>query len=101
MSLGRSQLRLPGITLAKLPIRSAAQREKCDNEAEKSGEHENQCDPAVGAGAEPAADQVEPAPVVMNGMKTSWVIGPIRNAVSGEAACSMLWANRKTRPWRS
>ena len=27
-----------------------------------------------------------PAPSVMNGMKISWVIGPIRNAVSGDAA---------------
>ena len=42
-----------------------------------------------------------PAPVVMNGMKTNWAIGPIRNAVSGDAACSTLCAKPNTRPWRS
>jgi hypothetical protein len=42
-----------------------------------------------------------PAPSVMNGMKTSWVTGPIRKAVSGDADCSTLCAKPKTRPWRS
>ena len=42
-----------------------------------------------------------PAPVVMNGMNTNWAIGLIRNAVSGEAACSTLCAKPNTRPWRS
>ncbi len=41
-----------------------------------------------------------PQPSVMKGMKTNWASGAIRNAVSGEAACSTLWANPKTRPWR-
>jgi hypothetical protein len=42
-----------------------------------------------------------PAPSVMNGMNTNWVIGAIRNAVAGEAACSTLCAKPKTRPCRS
>jgi hypothetical protein len=33
----------------------------------------------------------------MNGMKISCMIGPIRNAVSSDAASSMLWANLRTR----
>jgi hypothetical protein len=37
----------------------------------------------------------------MNGMKINWVMGPIRKAVSGDAACSMLWAKPKTRPCHS
>ena len=36
----------------------------------------------------------------MNGMTSSWVIGAIRKAVSGEAACSTLCAKPNTRPWR-
>ena len=40
-------------------------------------------------------------PSVIDGMTTNWAIGPIRNAVSGEAACSTLWANPNTRPCRS
>src|SRR5687768_12796883 len=39
-----------------------------------------------------------PSPVVMNGMKTNCAIGPIKNAVIGDAACSMLWAKPNTRP---
>ena len=42
-----------------------------------------------------------PAPVVMKGMNTNWVSGPIRNAVMGEAAFSTLCAKPITRPWRS
>ena len=42
-----------------------------------------------------------PAPVVMNGMTRNWVNGPMRKAVSGEAACSTDWAKPNTRPWRS
>jgi hypothetical protein len=34
----------------------------------------------------------------MNGMKISCMIGPLRNAVSGDTASSMLWANLRTRP---
>ena len=42
-----------------------------------------------------------PAPVVMNGMNVNWAMGPIRNAVTGEAACSIEWAKPNTRPSRS
>ena len=42
-----------------------------------------------------------PQPSVMNGITMNCAIGPIRNAVSGEAACSTLWAKPKTRPCRS
>ena len=38
------------------------------------------------------------APSVMAGITRNWAIGPIRNAVTGEAAVSRLWANPKTRP---
>lgn len=38
---------------------------------------------------------------VMKGMKTSWVIGQIKNAVIGDADCSILLANQNTRPSRS
>ena len=37
----------------------------------------------------------------MNGITKNSVMGAIRNAVSGEAACSTLCANPKTRPCRS
>ena len=37
----------------------------------------------------------------MNGMKINCAIGPIKNAVTGEAACSIEWANPNTRPSRS
>ena len=42
-----------------------------------------------------------PAPVVMKGIATNCVSGPIRNAVSGEADCSTDCANPNTRPCRS
>jgi hypothetical protein len=42
-----------------------------------------------------------PVPVVMNGIATNWATGLIRNAVSGDAACSTLCANPNTRPCRS
>lgn len=31
-----------------------------------------------------------PLPVVVKGINTNWAIGPIRNAVNGDAACSIL-----------
>ena len=42
-----------------------------------------------------------PAPSVMNGIMTNCVSGATRNAVRGDAACSTLCANPKTRPCRS
>jgi hypothetical protein len=37
----------------------------------------------------------------MKGMSMNCVMGPIRNAVMGDAAVSMLCAKPNTRPWRS
>ena len=39
-----------------------------------------------------------PAPVVINGMKNVSAMGPIIKVVRGDADCSTLWANPKTRP---
>lgn len=52
------------------------------------------------AGPTPNHDPISctQAPVVMNGMNTSCAIGPIRNAVIGEAANSTLCANPNTLP---
>ncbi len=44
--------------------------------------------------------QSAPLPSVMNGITKNSVSGAMRNAVSGDAACSTLWAKPKTRPWR-
>ena len=38
------------------------------------------------------------APSVIDGITQNWAIGPMRNAVIGDAAVSRLWANPNTRP---
>ena len=57
--------------------------------------------PRVGPVPNQPPIQSAPRPSVMNGMKANCVSGLMRNAVSGDAACSTLWANPKTRPCRS
>ena len=39
-----------------------------------------------------------PVTLPIQGMRNSSANGPMRNAVMGEAVCSMLWASQKTRP---
>jgi hypothetical protein len=85
--------------LAQLPIGPAAQREAV-TQSRLSRQDEDQRDPAVG----PVPNQPPISrhlPGCHERDEDQLCDRADQNAVSGEAACSTLWANPKTRPWRS